>query len=151
MTIEGAWQRTGSEQVTTSFGESQIFESGRTVQESALKLHHLGNVAIAVAGDAKQANEFVAHVREQLDCDVLPRQALSNTAAAFVARFDLSCQAIVTIVEQPRPSLWSFNVARRLLVQHEEPEFTVQAGAQTLFEAELCASAWAARFQTATG
>jgi|SRR5579862_80160 len=138
-TQTGTWPRTGNEQVTTSFGETQIFDSGRAVQESALKIHHLGNVAIAVAGDAVQANQFVAHVREQVDRYVLPRPAVVHTADTFAARGDLSCQAIVAIVEQPRPALLSFNIARGALVEHDEPGFTVQAGTQTPFEAELFA------------
>ncbi len=139
-TNQGTWPRTGNEQVTTSFGETQIFDSSRAVQESALKIHHLGNIAIAVAGDALQANQFVAHVREQIDRHVIPRQAVAHTAATFAARDDLSCQAIAAIVEQPRPALLSFNIARRTLVQHDEQGFTVQTGSQTLFEAELLAS-----------
>lgn len=67
VTHTGPARRTGYEQVTTSFGEAQIFEASKTVQEGALKLHHLDQIAVAVAGDVSQANRFIAILKARLD------------------------------------------------------------------------------------
>jgi hypothetical protein len=61
----------------TSFGEREVNERGRAVQEGALKLVRAGPMMAAVTGDLRSAARFLGRVRLQLQAGHAPRQALN--------------------------------------------------------------------------
>jgi hypothetical protein len=137
VTHSGLQPPDGLKQATTSFGEAQIFEPSRTVQEAALKIHRLGQIAVAVAGDANQATRCIAGLKATLDRGVAPEQALAASVKPFAEMDDLAFQLIATIAVEPTPLLMSFNMGgRRQLVPHFG-DGVVQTGSPTDFQIEL--------------
>jgi hypothetical protein len=128
----------GYRQATTSFAEAQIFEDSTTAQEAALKIHNLGRIVVAVAGDVTQSNEFIQTLKAEIDSgNLASRELLEHIVQPFVALEDLSLQFIATIPADPSPILLSFNMGNERRTTQHSGDGVVQAGSPTEVQTEM--------------
>ena len=126
------------QQRTTSFGEAQLFEQSRSVVEAGLKLHHLGSIAVAVAGDVAQSNRFLAHLRTAIDGHrSLTREIMRNAIEGFDSSDELAFQLLIAMPATPEPLLFSFNAGNDRLFREHVIDEVVQLGSPSEIHVHL--------------
>ncbi len=96
----------------TSFGELNVYESNRSVQEGALKIINLGRVAIAMCGDIGLCRTVISTLSGAMDHTNNPAEALEIAVSTNGPFNDpnRSIHLVVAFPSSPKPTLLAFNI-----------------------------------------
>ena len=101
-------------------------------------MHHLGGIAVAVAGDLHQSNRFISILKTQLDDGaVASEQVLAESIKLFRSFNDVDFQFLAILAVTPAPLLFSFNMGGECKLLPHFGEGIVQTGSPTEFQTEM--------------